>query len=724
MWFVAFINKISYFESLLYSDPLLRCQPEIVSVQKPKPHVLNFDPVMTYAPMSKFYTTLNADTLKKAYELMCIAQEMSRLYEENAARIPYTFSTSRGHEAIQIAAAMHLKPHDYLFPYYRDEALLLGLGIRPYELMLQMLAKKDDPFSGGKLPYIHPVLRRDDMPQVPLPGSHNGAHVIAATGLAQGLMYLLSQNLRMDFDRPVVFCSLGDGVTTEGDVTEAFHVATLKKLPIIYLIQDNDWTASVKSEEIRAVDAYELAGGFKGMKRVRINGADFVDAYDKVQIAIDYARLERMPVLLHAKCPLLSSHNSVVSWPQYRNEENYALHQRDEPLGRLRRYLLIEGETEETMQQLAQDAAQQVTGDFQRALQSAEPDAGNIMLYRFAPTKITEEQGSRNRESAETLTFREAAIRAIHEVLEENPEALYYGPEIGSALGGVHGEAAGLAMQHGSERVLNMASVEAYLVGATAGLSAAGCKPIVSLPSAHSVFQAIHQLNRLSECFYLTHGKISVSTIIRVPVADVGIETILLQFKGIKVVCPSNAADMKGLWKAALADPNPVVFLEHTALYALPEAQSPEPEADYVLPFGKAHIAQPADAACVEEGNSMVVITYGTGVHWAAEASRKYPGSVEILDLRTLHPLDWEAVTHAVKRHGKAMVLTTESQRGSFAESLAGRIMQQCFRFLDAPVFTCGSASVPAIPVNQQLRSAVLPSVEKIAETLGQVLAY
>ncbi len=679
---------------------------------------------MNYAPMGKFYTTLNADTLKKAYELMCIAREMNRLYEKNADIIPYTFSNSRGHEAIQIAVAMHLKPHDYLFPYYRDETMLLGLGLRPYELMLQLLAKKEDAFSGGRLPYCHPILNREDMPQIPLPGSPLGAHVASATGLAQGLMYLLSQNLRMDFDRPVVLCSLGDAVMTKGDVAEAFHVATLKRLPVIYLVQDNEWAATVKSDEIRAMDAYDLAGGFKGMKRVRINGADFVDAYDKVQIAIDYARLERMPVLLHAKCPLLSSHNSVLPWPYYRDEVNYNLHQRDEPLDRLRRYLLIEGETEETISKLAQGAFERVSSDFEQACQTQEPDAGNVMLYRFVPTKVLQEEGSRNAEVETKITFKEAAIRAIREIMDENPEAFCYGSALGSELGGLHNEVAELTSHYGAERVVNLAPVESYAVGAAAGLAAVGCKPIVSLPSAQHAFQAIHQLNRLSECFYVTNGKTSVSSIIRISVADVGIETLLLQFKGLKVVCPATAADMKGLLKAAYADSNPIVFLEHAQLYDLPEAQTPEPDANYILPLGKAQVAQPADAACMDEGNSLVVITYGISVHLAVEASKKFPGSVEVLDLRTLHPLDWEAITAAVKRHGKAVVLTTESQRGSMAEMLAGRIMQQCFRFLDAPVFTCGSAAVPAFPVNQNLKAVLLADAEKIAETIGQVLAY
>ncbi len=676
--------------------------------------------------MDKIYTTLNADTLKKAYSLMCLTSEMNRLYNENRHRIAGPFSTSRGHEAIQIAAAMHLTPHDFIFPYYRDEAMLLTIGISPYDLMLQLLLRREDPFSGGRMPYLHPVLQRDDAPQIPFPGSPNGSHVIPATGLAQGLMYLLAQNLRVDYDRPVVLCSLGDSMAVGGEIAEAFQIAVLKSLPVIYLVQDNDWSASVPSAEIRAVDAYELAGGFKGMKRVRINGADFVEAYDKVQVAVEYARQERMPVLLHAKCPLLGDHSSAIRRETYRTDDNIALHQRDEPLERLRRYLLVEGESQQLVAELEQEAKETVERDFALALQASEPDASGIMLYRSAPAKITEERGSRNgnEAGAPLITLREAAIRATDELLAQHPGAIYYGEEIGGPLGGAHGEALGLAGRHGAERVVSMPATNAYLIGVAAGLAAAGCQPIVSLPSVQAVLAGMNQLNELSKFYYLSNGKSAVPAVIRVSVEGTGVETMLLQLQGVKVVYPSNAADMKGLLKCAFADPGPVVVLEDIGLYDLEKAKSPEPDTDYVLPLGKARTVQQATSERRDEGHSLLVVTYGRGVHWSTAASESFPGSVEILDLRTLNPLDWESIVEAVKRHGKALVLTAESQRNSFAEVLAGRIMQQCFKFLDAPVAVLGSASLPALPANAALAAAALPNAEKVADAIRQLLVY
>ncbi|MCU0354866.1 MAG: thiamine pyrophosphate-dependent enzyme [Cytophagales bacterium] len=673
---------------------------------------------------SQPYTALNAETLKKAYETMCVAREMNRLCEENIHLPPHPFSSGRGHEAVQIAAAMQLRPQDYCFPYHRDEALLIGLGVRPYDLMLQLLARKDDPFSGGRMPYPNAILHHEDAPEVPLPTSVFGSHVVQATGLAQGLMYLLSQNLRVDFDRPVVLCCLGDAAATRGEVAEAFQVAVLKRLPVVYLVQDNDWAGAVRSDEIRAVDAYELAGGFKGMKRVRLNGADFVDAYDKLQVAFEYVRLERMPVVLHAKCPLLAHHDSRTQRETYRSEENLALHRRDEPLERLRRYLVIEGVADGEMAEMERQANLIVIEQFEQARMATEPEPGNVMLYRFAPSPVIDERGLRQPTDAPFVTFREAGIQAVAELLDSHPAAVYLGDQISSAKGGVFGEAAGLAARYGPDRVVSMPPGESYLVGCAAGLSAAGTKPIVGVSSPQRLMTALHQLNRLSECHYLTMGKTAVSAVLRVSVEKWDVETILLQLKGLKIACPSTAADLKGLLKTAFDEANPVVMLEHADLYDLPEAGSAEPSGDYRLPFGKARVALTASDEKRADGQSLAVVTYGIGVHWSVTAAAEHPGSVEVLDLRTLHPLDWEAVIEAVKRHGKALVVTAEPQRCSFAEGLAGRIAQQCFRFLDAPVWVCGSASVPAPPVSPALLRVATCSPASISEMIGQVLNF
>jgi 2-oxoisovalerate dehydrogenase E1 component len=241
------------------------------------------------------------ETLLEAYTLMCKARAMADVYDENRPITKYVHSTSKGHEAIQIACGFLLKSIDYAAPYYRDESLLLSMGMEPYELMLQLLAKADDPFSGGRSYYSHPSLKRDNMPTMPHQSSATGMQAIPATGMAHAIKYKESQNLFTTSENPIVLCSIGDGSMTEGEVSEALQMAVLKELPILYLVQDNDWGISASGDEMRAMDAYEFAAGFKGLKRARTDGSDFVESYEDMKSALDWVRKNRKPMLLHAK---------------------------------------------------------------------------------------------------------------------------------------------------------------------------------------------------------------------------------------------------------------------------------------------------------------------------------------------------------------------------------------------------------------------------------------
>src|SRR5690606_25276197 len=293
-----------------------------------------------------------------------------------------------------------------------------------------------------------------------------------------------------------------------------------------------------------------------------------------------------------------------------------------------------------------------------------------------------------------------------------------------------------LAEKYGDHRVFNTPIQEAYIVGSTAGMSAVGAKPIVEIQFADYIWPGINQLvEELSKSCYLSKGKFPIQSLIRVPIGAYGgggpyhsgsVESTLLTIRGIKVVYPSNAADMKGLLKASFYDPNPVVLLEHKGLYwsKVPgtlDAKTPEPDEDYMIPLGKARIVQEASLEKIENGESVVIITYGMGVYWAKEASKSFAGQVEILDLRTLNPLDWEGVKESVLKHNRAFVLTEEPLLNSFAESLAGRIQRECFRYLDAPVWTLGAANLPAVPLNVDLEKMMLPNAEKVANALEEL---
>ncbi len=675
----------------------------------------------------------------KAFEWMSVARAMAQLYDDNKDVCSrYVHSTSKGHEAIQIAAGMHLKPIDFASPYYRDESILLALGLRPYELMLQLLAKQDDPFSGGRTYYGHPSLKRKGFPIIPHQSSATGMQAIPATGMAHGISYLESQGLIPKDRCPVVLCSLGDGSVTEGEVAEAFQMAVLKKLPIIYLVQDNDWGISAKGEEMRANDAYQYAGGFTGLERMRVDGSDFISSYGGMSKAFNFVREHRSPILVHAKCPLLGHHTSGVRKEWYRGDD-LSIHEQDDPLKKITDYLLSIGETHESLSKIKNKAIQLVQLDFQEALASPDPDPSDFNSHEFAETSITEERGNRMPPHAEKVTMVDAALHAVDEILRKHPESIFYGQDVGARLGGVFREAATLAQKYGDNRVFNTPIQEAYIVGSTAGMCAVGVKPIVEIQFADYIWPALNQLvEELSKSCYLSKGKFPIQTLIRVPIGAYGgggpyhsgsIESTLLTIRGIKIVYPSNAADMKGLMKASFYDPNPVVMLEHKGLYwsKVPgtlDAKTIEPDEDYVIPLGKANQVQLAKQSAVDSGESVVIITYGMGVYWAKEATKSFEGRIEIIDLRSLNPIDWDMISFSVKNHGRVLVLTEEPLLNSFAESLAGRISKELFQYLDAPVWTFGAANLPAIPLNTELEKMMLPNAEKVKVEIDKLLLY
>jgi len=682
---------------------------------------------------------IDHEIVLRAYQLMCVSKRMAETYDENREVCSkYVHSTSRGHEAIQLAAGLQLKAYDFASLYYRDESILLAIGLQPNELMMQLMAKRDDPFSGGRTYYGHPSLKREGFPVIPHQSSATGMQAIPATGMAHGISYLESQGLLKGKKRPIAVCSLGDGSVTEGEVAEAFQMAVLKKLPIIYLIQDNDWGISAMGDEMRAMDAYEYAAGFKGMERMRVDGSDFIDSYTGMERAISFVREKRTPILVHAKCPLLGHHTSGVRKEWYRGE-NLETQQQDDPILKIETYLMSVGESEAALRKIRKQAAEFVASEYQKALASPDPDVNDFDSHEFAPTPVIEEKGKRSPKGAEKVVMVDAALHAVDEILKKHPEALFYGQDVGRRLGGVFREAATLAQKYGDNRVFNTPIQEAYIVGSTAGMSALGAKPIVEIQFADYIWPGINQLvEELSKSCYLSKGKFPIQSLIRVPIGAYGgggpyhsgsVESALLTIRGIKVVYPSNAADMKGLLKASFYDPNPVVLLEHKGLYwskvpGTGDAKTIEPDEDYIIPLGKANIVQSASDDKIIAGESAVVITYGMGVYWAKEASKSFKGQVEILDLRTLNPIDWDAIVTSVRKHGKAFVLTEEPLLNSFAESLAGRISKECFTSLDAPVWTYGAVNLPAVPLNVDLEKMMLPNAEKVSVELKKLLSW
>ncbi len=694
---------------------------------------------------TKLQTTINTPDnhslpLEKAFRLMVTAKIMAETYEENFRLVSkYVHAVSRGHEAVQVALGMQLLPQDFMGPYYRDDAMMLAIGSTPYDLMLQLMAKRDDPFSGGRQYYNHISLKDADKPTIPHLSAATGMQAIPMTGAALGIAYKEALNIAENYgdNKPIVVCSFGDASITEGEVSEAFQMAVLKKLPILYLVQDNGWDISANAAETRANNAAEYAQGFKGLETRSIDGSDFVESYNTFKEIIDIMRRERRPFLIHAKVPLLTHHTSGVRKEWYRDdlEEHFS---RD-PYLKIKKTLSEAGYTEGVLSEIEDEIKQVVLNYFHQALEAANPTPEDLFTHIFAPTDIIEEKGNRQPIDNQPVVMVDAALHAIEELMKKHPECLFYGQDVGRRLGGVFREAATLAEKFGDERVFNTPIQEAFIVGSTVGMSAVGLKPIVEVQFADYIFPGINQLfSEVSRSCYLSNGKFPVSMVLRVPIGAYGsggpyhsssVETIITAIRGLKIAYPSNGADLKGLLKAAYYDPNPCIIFEHKGLYwskvsGTEGAKTIEPSEDYVLPFGKGNIVLKADNQQLTHHQTIAIVTYGMGVHWALNAAKRFAGQVEIVDLRTLFPLDETLIFKTVKKHGRCLVVTEEAVSPSFAQSLAGKIQEVCFEYLDAPVRTLGAENVPAVPLNEVLEKTMIPSVEKVERAIEGLLKY
>ena len=689
--------------------------------------------------MATTKTSFPSDLAISAFKFMCNAKHMAEILEENKeVTSKYVHATSRGHEAIQIALGMQLKPMDWVSPYYRDDSILLSIGMTPYELFLQVFAKKDDPFSGGRTYYSHPSLKEDDKPKIIHQSSATGMQAIPTTGIALGLRYKEKMGMvGVEEQGAVVVCSLGDASCTEGEVSEALQIAALKQLPIIYLVQDNGWDISARASEVRAQNMAEFAKGFHGIEVISIDGTDFISCYETLEQVISTVRRERRPFVVHAEVPLLGHHTSGVRREWYRDD--LLEESKKDPFPKLKKACEGLGIKLAELILAERDSNKSIAEAYQNALNAPDPNPETVRDFFFAPTPIMEEQGVREPKGKKKTVMVDAALFAVRELLQKHPEALLYGQDVGKRLGGVFREAATLGDTFGDERVFNTPIQEAFIIGSTVGMSAVGLKPIVEVQFADYIWPGLNQLfTEVSRSYYLSNGKWPVSCVIRVPIGAYGsggpyhsssVESVLVNIRGIKVVYPSNGADLKGLLKSAYYDPNPVVILEHKGLYwskipGTEGAMSIEPDEDYRVPIGLARTVQFASEASVQEGTSIGVISYGRGVYWSLEACKGFCENVEILDLRSLSPLDEQSIKELAKKHGKIVVVSEESSESSFALSLMGKIQRDCFEFLDAPIEQVASLDTPAIPLNITLEAAILPNAEKVRIAMEKLMNY
>lgn len=626
-----------------------------------------------------------------------------------------------GHEAVQVAAAMAMKPgKDWFYTYYRDDALGLTLGLTVEEILQHRLGRATDSFTGGRQMPTHLGSKKLRMPTASSP---TGSQYLQAVGTA------LSSFLRNSDE--VVYVSGGEGSTSQGEYFEAVNWATRKKLPVIFLIQNNKFAISVPVEDQAAGGSiFKACSGFEGLNKFHIDGTDFLESYGTAKEAVRLAREGYGPSLIYADVVRLRSHSASDAQEKYRSKESLAEDIKQDPLLKLEKLLLekniLNNEKIEEMKKQIHDDVLAIADD---VIKQSVPQANTVMDYLYCPP---EEQAvieyKKNINPSEPIVMVDAVNHALHEEMERNPNMIIYGEDIADGKGGVFTATKGLSTKFGDERVFNSPLAEASIIGTAIGAAITGIKPVVEIQFADYIFPAMMQIREELVMYrYRSNNSFSCPVVIRAACGGYiggghyhsqNIEALFAKCHGMYIAYPSNSEDAKGLLKTACRLNDPVLFLEHKYLYRQGFAKSPEPDSEFCLPFGKASVKR--------EGNDLSIITYGAMVEKAIRASKemeKKGVSVEVVDLRTIVPLDVETIINSVKKTGKVIVFHEDSKFMGFGAEIVSLISENCFEFLDAPVKRVAGLDVH-VPFHPVLEKEALPQDSWILKACEDMAAY
>lgn len=626
-----------------------------------------------------------------------------------------------GHEAVQVAAAMAMKPgKDWFYTYYRDDALGLTLGLTVEEILQHRLGRATDSFTGGRQMPTHLGSKKLRMPTASSP---TGSQYLQAVGTA------LSSFLRNSDE--VIYVSGGEGSTSQGEYFEAVNWATRKKLPVIFLIQNNKFAISVPVEDQAAGGSiFKACSGFEGLNKYHIDGTDFLESYGTAKEAVRLAREGYGPSLIYADVVRLRSHSASDAQEKYRSKESLAEDIKQDPLLKLEKLLLekniLNNEKIEEMKKQLHDDVLAIADD---VIKQSVPQANTVMDYLYCPP---EEQAvieyKKNINPGEPIVMVDAVNHALHEEMERNPNMIIYGEDIADGKGGVFTATKGLSTKFGDERVFNSPLAEASIIGTAIGAAITGIKPVVEIQFADYIFPAMMQIREELVMYrYRSNNSFSCPVVIRAACGGYiggghyhsqNIEALFAKCHGMYIAYPSNSEDAKGLLKTACRLNDPVLFLEHKYLYRQGFAKSPEPDSEFCLPFGKASVKR--------EGNDLSIITYGAMVEKAIRASKemeKKGVSVEVVDLRTIVPLDVETILNSVKKTGKVIVFHEDSKFMGFGAEIVSLISENCFEFLDAPVKRVAGLDVH-VPFHPVLEKEALPQDSWILKACEDMTAY
>jgi 2-oxoisovalerate dehydrogenase E1 component len=628
-----------------------------------------------------------------------------------------------GHETAQVATALAMKPgYDWAYPYYRDLAFSLQFGYTIEEVMLEAMHRKEGPSSNG---FSMPSHWGHKKWNIVAQSSPTGTQYLQAVGTAMGAMKAGKDE--------VVYVSSGEGATSEGEFHEAVNWAARGRFPVIFVIQNNRYAISVPvKDQLAGESVYGMVRGYEGLQRYRVDGCDFPAMYGAAGEAVTRARRGEGPSVIEADTVRLLPHSSSDDQRKYRESSDLDEDLKKDPIPRFEKYLQDQGVLS------AADCAKmraEIQTRIDRAAEECEarpmPDPADLERHVYAAPSSSPAAASTEPEHAGARTVMVDAINhALAEELERNPGMVIYGEDVAGGKGGVFTATKGLTAKFGEGRVFNSPLAEASIVGTAFGLAVRGeYKPVVEIQFGDYIWPAFMQIrDEVAMLRFRSAGQFTCPMVIRVAVGGYihgglyhsqSIDGFFTHIPGIRVVYPSNAADAKGLLKYACRCDDPVLFLEHKGLYRQGFAASPEPDAEYVLPFGRAKIRRP--------GEDVTVITWGMLVQRSLDAAKKLEESrgarVEVIDLRTLNPLDTETIYASVRKTGKALIVHEDTLTGGFGGEIAALIGAECFQHLDAPVRRVAAKDMP-VPYSPGLENAMLPQESDVLAVLESLLAY
>lgn len=628
-----------------------------------------------------------------------------------------------GHEAIQTAIGYSLdSKKDWLFPYYRDLAVVLAAGVTPEEFFLQCFAKADDPSSGGRqLPchWGHPNIN------LPSQSSPTGTQFLQAVGVALSMVRTGKKG--------IAYVSSGEGTTSQGEFHEAVNWASREKLPVLFVIENNKYAISVPVEKQsggKGNSIAEMMSGYENLHRAKIDGTDYFESYEQVQSSLDHIKKGNGPALIEAEVVRLLSHSSSDDQKKYRDQKDLENDLKNCPIEKLAKKLIETGYlTKEGYEKLKTDTAAEVSAASDKAFTANNPAPDEAETHLFDESGLINRLDYENSTpSGKSIVMVDAINHALHEEMERNVKMYIFGEDIADGKGGVFTTTKGLSTKFGKERVFNSPLAEASIMGVAVGMSLTGLKPVVEIQFGDYIWPAFMQMkSEVATMRYRSNNTWIAPVVTRVAVGGYihgglyhsqNIESIFAHIPGIYIAYPSNAADAKGLLKTACRINDPVLFCEHKGLYRQSYAMSPEPDKNYLLPFGKAKV--------VKEGNDLTVVSYGASMWDAVIAAKKLEDeghSVEVIDIRTLVPLDIETIFNSVRKTNKVVVLHEDTLTAGFGAEIAAQIADECFQYLDGPVKRI-AAKDSHIPYSPVLENAILPSRHVVLNGIKELLEF